>query len=812
MISDLRAALRQLRHAPLFALTAVLTLALGIGAAVTMFTVMHAVLLRPLPYAQPDELVTVMDRHGAESAGDYLDYRAQAKSFVAIGAAESAARIYTGGDRAEVLNGLRLTDNLFGLLGVPALLGRTFDASDLAPDRPPVVVLSHALWHRRFAADPQIIGHKMVLDGVAHEVIGVMPEKFRFAPFWVTNAEFWIPLQPRAEDRVIHSLRVFARLRPGVTRESAQAEMDTIVARLAAQHPKTNQGHRVHVDGLLERSTGDVRPVLLVLAGAVALVLLIACANVASLLLVRAVGRQREFAVCAALGASRGRLLRRQLAESLWLVFGAAGGGVAIAYLGLGWITRELAARAGNFQLRLPRFNEISPDGAMLAGAIGIAALTTLACGLLPAWHATRVDLTGALRDGGRGATGGRRAARMRAALVVAEIALALMLLTGAGLLVRTFAHLRSIDPGFRAEGGLIFNLSLAARPDYRGDKREQLYAEIIRRLEALPGVEAASAVNHVPLAGDTWTFRAWIEGEPLPEPGREIPAVYRTSWPGYLRALGARVLAGRDFTAHDRAGAEPVILINETFARRHFPRGNALGARISLSSPTEKPLWCTIVGIVADVRQEAWAKEPQAEVYRPLLQERAWFDSSAGWMAGLSFVVRTSGEASNLAGTVRETVWGIDRNLPISNIQTLSQVAADAILLPRLQLELFALFAGVALLLAATGLYGVMAYSVAQRTTEIGVRLALGAQPDDILQLILRQAVVLGAIGSLCGLAGAAALGRGMTSLLHGVGALDPWVFAGATTVLLLAALLASALPAWRAARVAPVVALRGD
>lgn len=812
MLTDLRLAFRQLVKSPGFALTAVLTLALGIGACTAMFTVLHAVLLRPLPYAEPDRLVTVMDRESAESAGDFVDYRAQAKSFAQLGAAEAASRIYTGGERPEVISGLRLTGNFFALLGVPAQLGRTFTDDDLAGGRPPVVVLSHGLWQRRFAGDPAILERTMILDGVAHNVIGVMPPSFRFAPFWVTDAELWSPLTVQAGNRGIRSLRVFGRLRDGVTRETAQSEMDLIVARLRAAHPQTNAGQRIHVDPLLERSVGNVRPALLVLGSAVALVLVVACANVASLLLVRAVGRQREFAVRAALGASRGRIVRRQLAESLLLAAGAAVGGIAIAHASLGWIMRELAARAGNFQLRLPRLNEIQPEAGVLVAAVALAALTTLVFGLLPAWQSSRVDPTHALREGGRGATGGRRAARLRSALIVGEIALALVLLSGAGLLVRTFANLRAIDPGYRADGALTFNLSLAARPDYAGAAREQLYGEIVRRLEALPGVEAVSAVNHVPLAGDTWTFRAWIEGAPLPEAGQEIPAVYRVSWPGYLRALGARLTAGRDFTAHDRKGAEEVVLINETFARRHFPSGNALGARLSLSSPRETPAWCTVVGIVADVRQESWANAPKAEVYRPLLQERAWLDSARPWLASVFFVMRTVGDPTAMAQTVRETVWSIDRNLPLSNVQTLAQVSADAVLQPRLQVALLGVFAGIALLLAATGLYGVMAYSVAQRTAEIGVRLALGAQRADVLRLVVRQGLVLGLGGAALGLGGALALGRGMASLLHGVSTHDPLVLGTAAAALLLVAFGASALPAWRASRVDPLVALRSE
>lgn len=812
MLTDLRLALRQLRQTPGFTLTAILTLSVGIGASVAMFTVLHAVLLRPLPYDQPERLVTVMDRESAESAGDFADYREQAKSFVHLGAAEAASRIYSGGDRPEVISGLRLTDNFFALLGVPAQLGRTFTADDLASGRTPVVVVSHGLWQRRFAADPQILGQSMVLDGVAHDIIGVMPPSFRFAPFWVTDAELWTPLTVNASSRVIRSLRVFGRLGEGVTREAAQAEMDLIVARLRDTHPQTNAGRRIHVDPLLERSIGQVRPALLVLGSAVALVLVVACANVASLLLVRAVGRQREFAVRSALGASRGRIIRRQLAESLLLAAGAAAGGVAVAHASLDWITRELAARAGKFQLRLPRLNEIQPDSGVLVAAILLAAVTTLFFGLLPAWQASRVDPTLALREGGRGTMGGRRTARLRAALIIGEIALALVLLSGAGLLVRTFANLRAIDPGYRADGALTFNLSLAAHSQYAGVAREQLYGEIIRRLAALPGVDSVSAVNHVPLAGDTWTFRAWIDGTPLPEPGQEIPAVYRVSWPGYLHALGARLVAGRDFSERDRKGAEEVILINESFARRHFPDGNALGARISLSSPRETPHWCTVVGIVADVRQESWASAPKAEVYRPLLQERAWLTSTRPWMAGVYFVVRTAGDPTALANTVRETVWDIDRSLPLSNVQTLAQVSADAVLQPRLQVALLGMFAGVALLLAATGLYGVMAYSVAQRTAEIGVRLALGAQRRDVLRLVVRQGLVLGLAGAALGLGGALALGRGMASLLHGVSAHDPSVLGTAAAILLLVAFGASVLPAWRASRVDPLVALRSE
>lgn len=811
MLTDLRLAFRQLVKTPGFALTAILTLALGIGACTAIFSVLHAVLLRPLPYHEPARLVTVMQRTGAETPADFHDMRTTTQSFSSLAAALGGGAVLTGADRPEDIRGLSVTEEMFTLLGVPAQLGRTFTATDFADGKAPTVLISHALWQRRFGGTPDVIGRTVMLSGEATTVIGVMPPEFRFAPFWITNAEMWTRLRIDPANRDMSALRVFGRLKEDVTQEQAQAEMTAFAQRQAVAYPRSHANRTIEVDLLHERAVGNIRPALLMLGGAVTLVLLIVCTNLASLLLVRAAGRQRELAVCAALGASRARLIRRQLAECLWLAAAGGLGGVALAYAGLGVLTGSLANLSGRFAM--PRLHEITPDATLLLVAVALAFVTMLAFGLLPALLSTRTDLNSALRDGGRGMAGGGRGSRTRSLLIVAEVAVALVLLAGAGLFLRGFANLSNSDPGFRSEGALAFTVSTVGRPEYVGAPREQLYREVLRRLEAVPGVTAVGAVNHLPLVGDSWGFRVWAEGAPIPDHGKEMNATFRASWPGYFQALGARLVQGRDFTVRDDAKAEGVVLINEALAQRFWPEGNAVGQRLSTADPRHTPRWLTVVGIVADVKQESWAEPARPEFYRPILQQPAWFFAETnGAFAYLSFVVRTSGDPAALANTVRETVWSLDRELPVSNVTTLDQVAAAAVAQPRLQLLLVGVFAVVALILAAVGLYGVMAYVVAQRTTELGVRLALGAQRGDVLRLVLRSGLQLALGGVALGLIVALSVTRGLASLLHGVSPFDPVTLAGATVVLLLVATAATLLPAWRASRVDPLVALRNE
>lgn len=811
MLTDLRLAFRQLAKTPGFAFTAILTLALGIGACTAIFSLLNGVLLRPLPYRDPARLVTVMQRTGAETPADFHDMLTETQSFSGLAAALGDGVVLTGVDRPEDIRSLRVTESLFTILGVAPQLGRTFTAADFADGTAPTVVLSHAVWQRRFGGTPDVIGRTIMLSGEATTIIGVMPPEFRFAPFWITNAEMWTRLRIDPANRDMRALRVFGRLKDGVTQQQAQAEMTAFAQRQAIAFPKSYAKRTIEVDLLHERAVGNIRPALVMLGGAVSLVLLIVCANLASLLLVRAAGRQRELAVRAALGASRSRLIRRQLAECLWIAAAGGLGGIALAYAGLSVLTRSLSDLSGRFAV--PRLHEIAPDATMLLVALALAFVTTLAFGLLPAWQSSRTDLNATLRDGGRGLAGGGRSARTRSLLIVVEVAVALVLLVGAGLFLRGFAKLSNTDAGFRSDGALTFTISTIGRPEYVGTARESLYRETLRRLSALPGVQSASAVNHLPLVGDTWKFRVWAEGAALPEPGLETSAVFRASWPGYFSALGAQIVAGRDFTERDEKDSERVIVLNETLAKRLWPAGDAIGKRVSLGDPRDNPRWNTVVGIVADMKQESWAEPAGPEFYRPILQQPGWFfDETSSAFAYLSFVVRTSGDPSALANTVRETVWSIDRELPVSNVTTLDQVAAAAVAQPRLQLLLVGVFAIVALILAAVGLYGVMAYAVAQRTTEIGIRLALGAQRGDVLRLVLRHGLVLATIGAACGLAGAWAATRGLASLLHDVSPGDPLVFAGATGVLLLVAACATILPAWRASRVDPLVALRAE
>ncbi len=816
LIQDLRYGARMLLKNPGFTLIAVLTLALGIGANTAIFSVVNGVLLRPLAYHEPEQIVTLLhEGRSPVSPANFLDFRSSSQSFAQMAAAEVWGGTLAGADRPEVISGLRMGDGLFEMLGVRPLLGRALQAEDFQPGKDRVLVLSHKLWQRAFGGNQSIIGRQLKLSGESYTVVGVMPAQFQFPPFWATRAEMWRPLElsARATNRRGSSLRVFARLKPGVTLQQAQSEVDVMNKRLALAYPDANTGLNIRVDPLNEKVVGNVRLALLVLSGAVAFVLLIACANVACLLLARAAARQKEAAVRVALGASRWRIIRQLLTESLLLSLGGAAIGILLAVWGVEWLTTLLAGNTSSFSVRLPRLSEIKIDAAALAFTFTVSLVTSVLFGLAPALAASKPDVHQALKESGRGTSGGRR--RLRETLVVAELALALVMLIGAGLLINSFLKLQAVDAGFNPRNLLTMTVSLAGAPQYVGPTREVFYRQLEDRLRALPGVESASAINHLPLAGDTWGNPLAIEGRPLPPPGEEIRVTFRASRPDYFRTMGIPLRAGRDFTELDSPDAPGVIILNETLARRHWPSEDPIGKRVTLDDPrdnTRAPEWLTVVGVVKDVKQSSWTDAPSNEIYVPFQRSRGFFVSTSGIFTSMTIVVRTSVEAQSLAVAAQEAVRAINRNLPVSNVATMEQVVADTLWQPRFNLQLIGLFAGVALTLAAIGLYGVMSYSVAQRTREVGLRMALGAQRHDVLKLVVGQGMKLAVLGVAMGLAASVALTRLMEKLLFEVSATDFTTFAVIAGLLTLVALLACWVPARRAAKVDPMIALRHE
>jgi predicted permease len=816
LLQDLRFGARMLFKNPGFTLIAIITLSLGIGANTAIFSVVNGVLLRPLAYREPERIVTLLHEGQRPVApANFLDFRANGQSFEQMAAAEAWGGVLTGRDRPEQLSGLRMGEGLFDMLGVPALFGRTLQAADFQPGQERVLVLSHKLWQRVFGGAATVLGQQVRLSGDSYTVVGVMPPEFQFPPFWSTRAEMWTPLdlRARAASRGGQSLRVFARLKPGVSLTQAQAEMEAMSKQLAAAYPEANTGLNVRVDPLNEKVVGNVRPALLSLSVAVGLVLLIACANVACLLLARAAARQKEVAVRSALGASRWRILRQMLTESVMLAgLGALGGGL-LGVWGVEWLTRLLAGNSSNFSTRLPRLSEIQIDATALLFTFTVALLTSLLFGLLPALAAAKSDLNQVLKEGGRGNTSGR--GRWREMLVVAELALSLVLLVGAGLLLNSFLKLQAVDPGFHQHNLLSATVSLAGATQYVGPARETFYRQLLERLNAIPGVTEASAINHLPLAGDMWGTDVVIENRPLPPAGQDAGATFRVSRPDYFKTMGVPFRAGRDFTERDAPDAPGVVIVNETMARRFWPSEDALGKRLTLDDPrdlTQPVRWFTVVGVVKDIKQGSWTEAPNNEIYLPFQQSALFYAGTAGHLTAMTLVVRTSVAPQTLANAVQESVRTLDRNLPVSNLVSMEQVVSDTLWQPRFNLQLIGLFAALALVLAAVGLYGVMSYSVTQRTHEVGLRMALGANRRDVIKLMVGQGMKLALAGIGVGLLLALALTRLMTTLLFGVNASDPLTFGGIALLLTLVALAACWIPARRATQVDPLVALRSE
>lgn len=807
LLRDVRYGLRTLRRTPAFCASAILILGVGIGANSTMFSAINTILLQPLAYKNADELVVVM--HNGQhpvSPANFLDWRSQNRSFTRMGAAEYWRTNLGVTDGAERVLGLHVTADILPLLGVPPLLGRVFTPEDDLPGNEHRVVIGYGLWQRTFAGDPAVIGRTVRLDGDPYTIVGVMPREFAFAPFWAVGAELWapLPLANKQTQRGGNSLRVFARLKPDVTLAQAQADITAVTTRLEQTFPGTNRN--VTVVSLKERVVGNTRLALVVFLVAVGFVLLIACANVAHMLLARAAARQREVAVRLALGATRLQIVRQFLTESLLL---AGLSGLAGLALAAGGIQLLIAFTPGN----LPRVEQMTLDGRVLAFTLGVSVLTGVIFGLVPALQSARPAFGENLKAG-RGNTGHKRQARVRDLLIASELALALMLLVGAGLMVRSLGALQAVDAGFDPRGVLSMVVSVKGSPAGEPGRRAPFYESVIARVRALPGVQSASAINHVPLNGDVWGRGFIVEGRPQPRPEDVQGAVYRVVMPDYFKTMGLPLRRGRDISRQDDSRAPQVVVINERMAQNQWPGEDPIGRRIALvdSDETGGPRWLTVVGVTKNAVIDGLSEQDVPEVYLPYLQTDAYVNGVTPPYAYLTIVLRTAGDPAALAGAARAAVASLDKTVTVSDIVSMDGAIEKHLARPRFQLTLLGLFALVALLLAAAGIYSVMSYAISRRTQEIGLRLTLGAQRRDVLTMVLRQAMARVAVGGAIGLVGSLILTRLMANLLYGVRPADPLTFGVVSLVLVSAALLASYVPAWRASRIDPIVALRQD
>jgi predicted permease len=807
-VRDLRYGLRSLARTPAFTAAAVLALALGIGGATAIFSVVNAVLLRPLPFADPERLVVVLhERTNPVAPANYFDWKRKAASFTAMGAADYWTPNLTGLDAPESILAIQATSELLPMLGVAPRLGRFFLKEEEEAGAH-VAVLSDRLWKRRFASDPSLVGRQVSLNGEAYTVVGVMPPGFEFPPFWARGTELWAPLplrlSRRAASREGRSLRVFARLKPRIPLAAARAEIAAITARLEKEYPGTNRN--VHVNALEEIVVGDVRTPLIVLLCAVGCVLLIACANVAHMLLARATSRGKELALRAALGAGRARLVRQLLTEVLVLAFSGGAAGVLLAAAAV-----RLLKTLGPSDI--PRIETAGLDSGALAFALATSVLTGLAFGLVPALKASLSDPAGALRDGGRGGTEGPARSRLRGLLVASEFGLSMVLLVGAGLLVRSFAALRSLDPGFDPRGLLTLTVSVTGSPEAEPGRRAAFYEEALRGIRALPAVSEAGAINHLPLGGDTWLWPFAVEGRASEGPGQSPHAVYRVVLPGYFKAMRIPLLRGRDVGPGDRLGAPGVVVVNDWLARHYWPGEDPLGKRITLDDrPSPDANWLTVVGVAKNTARGDWSAEPENEMYLSYEQTREYLERPTSVFTYMTFVARARGNPAALVSDVRGVIRSLAPGVTIGSVQTMEQVVSGATAEPRFYSLLLVAFAGSALTLAAVGIYGVMSYAVSRRTHEIGIRVALGAERRDVMRLVVGQGMGPALSGAAAGLGAALLLTRLMQSLLYGVRATDALTFLAAGPLLAAVALGASYLPARRAMRIDPLTALRSD
>jgi len=799
----LRYAIRQLLKSPGFTIASVVTLALGIGASTAIFSVLHAVLLRALPYRQAERLVAVwqlnLERQARDkvTCADYADWKARNHVFEDL--AYSMDEPYTLTDNTETpqsVVGFQFSTNLFSLLGAQPFLGRTFLPEDGEPGKDHVLVLSHRLWEKRFASDRSVVGRSVRLNGEPYTIIGVMPPEFAHPGTFV---DLWTPIALASnwfENRKLHVLHVVARLRPGVRLEQAQKEMDLLTGELARQYPDTNKNWGARLAPIRDLYTGNLREALWVLQAAVLLMLIIACANVANMMLAQASTREREVAIRLALGARRRHLFSQFLTQGLILASLGAAGGLLLAFWGVQILPQMFSTQLS--RMPLPAHPSDWIDWPVLLFALTTAAVAGVVFGLMPAFRAPRLPQE-VLKAGVRGPTGHALSVRLRSVLIVSQVALSLMLLAGSGLLIRSFLRLQKQSLGFQTDRVAASFLLLAPNRYLDGNATTNFLEQVLSRLKAVPGVESAGAVSTLPLSGNDARRPFTIPGQPE-EAGRPNVARFRLVTPDYFQTMRIPLKRGRPFDERDRTGSAEVVLISEGLARRFWPNEDPVGKIITVPDMLT-PAMRQIVGVVGDVRHYGLAEEAPIEIYRPFYQARWPF---------FTLVARASLDSVQLGNTLRQAVASVDKDQPIQSVRMMEELASDSVALRRASMVLLAIFAAVALLLAALGIYSVMSYTVARRTQEIGIRMALGAQSRDVLRLVTREAILLALAGVAFGLLGAFALTRFLGTLLYGVQPIDPVTFLGVSVLLIFVALLASYLPARRAAKVDPIVALR--
>jgi putative ABC transport system permease protein len=799
-MNDLHFAFRQLRQSPGFTAVAVLTLALGIGVNTTIFSLVNGVVLRPLPFRDPERLVFIDEnspRQGFDRLGiaypDYLDWRQQNTVFEDIGVYGHTAYTLTGRDQPERLLGVEVSASLFALLGVQPVVGRPFISGEDQPGAAPVALISHGLWQRRFGGDTNLLGQVLTLDGRSHTVVGIMPPRFAFPE----TAELWTPLMvdnPESQ-RSSHTYAGVARLKRGITIRQARTEMAEIARRIEAAHAQTHADVGVVLGPLRDDWVGEWSVRAWLLLGAVSFVLVIACANVANLLLARALSRRKEFAVRAALGATRWRTARQLLIESL-LLSGAA------ALVGLGLSLWGVDAFLAVIPEQIPFWMQFTVDGRLLAFTLAVSLATGVLFGLAPAWGAAQTDLNETLKENARSATASRTRHRMRTALVVTEVALAVVLLSGAGLTIASFLRLLNVNPGFNPEPVVVFDLSLPPEKYPDANRQTTFYESLRESLSAVPGVKASGGISHLPLTGRSWGNYYTVEGQEAVKLAEVQVGNARVVTPGYFRTLEVPLLAGRDFTDADTASSPPVIIIDATLSRRFFTDRDPLGHRIKLGGPDSTAPWMTIVGVVGEVKHYGLNQEIRPGFYLPHAQHPRAF---------LTLVARTAlADPATVAATLRRAVQGMDPDLPVFNLRTMQDLVSQSCWPQRLLSQLFTVFSVLGITLAAVGIYAVVARSVAQRTHEIGIRMALGARRSDVLKLAVRQGMGAVGLGMILGLAANFGLLWLLASQLYEVGALNLPTYAAAALLILGVALAACYLPARRAAKVDPIVALR--
>jgi putative ABC transport system permease protein len=807
LLQDVRYGLRVLAKAPGFTAVAVLAIALGVAANTAIFSVINAVLLEPLPYREPGRLVSLWEMNRARDAhqnvlspANLIDWKEQTDVFEDVAAfRDTRANLSGGGGEPEEVVVQYVTPNLFPLLGVEPIKGRGLTAEDASPGANRVVVLGHGIWQRRFGGDPEVVGKSFNLGGTPVTVVGVMPARFQWfirkGSGTAAPPEMYTPfaLSDAYRKRQGRYMQAVARLKDGVTRERAELELNHLAARLEQQYPDFNKGWGAEVVSLRDQFAGPIKPVLWVLLGAVGFLLLIACANVANLLLARGAARQKEIAIRTALGAGRARVVRQLLTESLLLAVGGGALGLLLAW----WGVELLLALSPRDVLDL---GGVSLNVPVLVFTLGVSLLTGVVFGVVPAFEASRVSTSESLKDGAKGTTVGSRSSLLRSLFVVVEIAMALVLLVGAGLMLKSFARLRSVDPGFEPDNLLTMRVSLPVRK-YKEDAQVIAFTrQAAERLAALPGVEAAGAVNYLPFAGPGSATNFKIVGRPDPPPGEEPDTDVRVTDENYFRAMNIPLLRGRMYTAQESAERGKVAVVTQSFVEKYFPNEEPLGKQLLVNmkddiNPTE------IVGVVGDIKLHALDEEPHPTVYWPHAELV---------YSNMTFVVRTKGEPTALGAAARGAIQAIDADQPVADMRPMGQFLAESVARARFSATLLGVFALVALVLAGVGVYGVMAYAVAQRTHEIGVRVALGAQARDVLRLVLGQGMALAGAGLALGLLGAFALTRLLSSLLFEVSTTDLTTYATLTGFLLVVALLACLIPARRATKVDPMVALR--